>query len=251
MIKAPSYDEINKKLVKKLDPENGKEKKKLKCIKIIAKRFAIKHDIKLLDHIKWITKVGYKYEQGFYYTPIDNEQWLKTLKGTKKFVPDKKDNIVGCLASVVTDGLGIREVGKNMSLHCAVDVEKCSVHLDNTGFRIKGPFGFMYSLDGGQHVVYDLFWDDVLVKNAYNFNYEFGWLLDRVHPIFLNSKNKYSKYGAGLDLYESPNLNIKVDYTRSFDIAKGLERGRGFIKEFSRVKEHAVMFTAVKRFNFP
>ena len=126
-------DAINRKLTNKLDPNKRGDNKKLECIKIIAKRFADRYNIKILDHIKCITKVGYTYTQGFSYRPQDNENWLKTLRATKKFAPDEKNNIVGCLASAVTVGLGVRELGKNKSLHCAVDSWECSVHLDNTG----------------------------------------------------------------------------------------------------------------------
>ena len=240
MINVPSTDDINKKLDVQLHPAFEKEKAQLECIKIIAKRFA-KYNIKILDHIKSITAIGYKYEQGFEFWAVDKKNWLKTLRASKKFVPDKKDNLVGCAASAVTNGLGIRELGKNMSLHCAVSSFKCSVHLDNTGFRIKGPFGNMYSLDGGQHVIYDLLWDDLVVRNAYNLNYELGWALDKIRPTFLNSKNKYSQYGLGLDLYESPNLKIKMDYTRSFNIGKNLNRE--FYKGVLNTKEQRLMLT--------
>lgn len=239
--------EINKKLAKPLDPKKGVDKRKLECIKIIARRFDDKYKIKVLDHVKWITKVGFKYEQGFHYKPLDNEKWRKTLKATKKFVPDKKNNIVGCLASVVTVGQGIRELGKDKSLHCAVDDFECSIHLDNTGFRLKGPFGTYYSLDGVQHIIYDLLWDDKVVRPAYNWWFGAGWTLDKVRPVFLNSKNKFSRYGVGVDFYESPNLKISADYTRHFDIGKNLNRN--FYKGITKTKEQRFMINITGRHN--
>ena len=248
-ITGTSYDDINMKLDVKLHPLFVKEKAKLECIRIIVERFD-NNKIKILDHIESITKVGYKYEQGFEFSPVDKDKWLKTLKASKKFVPDKKNNIVGCAASAVTDGMGIRELGKGKSLHCAVSSFKCSVHLDNTGFRIKGPNGPIYSLDGGQHLVYDLLWDDIVVRNAYNLSYELGQSLDRFRPTFLTSKNGFSQYGFGIDIYDTPNLKIKFDYTRSFDIGKSIGRGAKFYQEISRPKEQMGMLTLEARHNW-
>ena len=91
-------------------------------------------------------------------------------------------------------------------------------------------------------------WDDQVVRRAYNLNYEFGWVLDLIRPNFLTSQTKYSKYGVGLDLYESPNLKIKFDYSRSFNIGKNLNKE--FYKGFLHSKNHEVMLTVQGRFDY-
>ncbi len=244
-----TYEEINDKLLNhRLNPEYFKEKRQLNCIRDIALRFDKKYSIRIFDHINYITKVGYTFEQGFSYSPKDKEQWLKTLRATGKFVPDEKTNLVGCLGSVATNGLGIRELGTDMSLHCDVANSVCSVHLDNTGFRVRGPYGFSYySLDGAQHVLFDLIWDDWVVKWMYGKSYPLGFMLDYIRPNFLTSKSKFSQYGVGIDIYERPNLKIKFDYTRSYSIGKNLNQE--FYKGFLHTKEHKFMLTITGRFS--
>lgn len=238
MGKVPSFDEINNKLLfDKLDPEIHEQKKKLECIQIIAKRFIEEHKIKILEHVRFITKVGYTYEQGFEYKVLDKNRWVQALYDSKKFLPDLKDNFIGYAASFFTDGKGFREIGSNKSLHCAVDDHKCSVHLDNTGFRIKGPNGTYYSLDALQHVIYDLVWDDMVVKNLYKLHYRAGWFFDRIQPVFLNSKNNYSRYGVKALIIDSKTIQLNVEYMRSFDIGKSIQRGNDFYKEFAHPKE--------------
>jgi len=241
-------DEINKKLTNPLDPKVFREKRQLNCIRDIALRFDKYYSIRILDHIIVITKVGYTFEHGFSYWPLDTKKWLETLKATKKFVPDEKNNLVGCLASAATTGLGIRELGTDMSLHCAVANSVCSIHLDKTAFRIRGPYGFMFSLDGGQHVLFDLLWDDLIVKWVYGKSYATGFILDYIRPNFLTSKTGYSKYGLGIDIYDKPNLKIKFDYSRSFSIGKNLNKE--FYKGFLNTKEHELMLTLEKRFSW-
>jgi len=250
MVSAPSFDEINKKLKKPLDPTDRKQKKKLECVQVIAGRFLDKHKIKILDHIKRIKKVGYAYEQGFEFHAEDNGKWIEVLYDSKKFVPDRKDNIAGCAASLVTLGQGFRELGTKKSLHCAVDIKKSSVHLDNTGFRVKVPgFGYVYTLDGLPHVVYDLFWDDKVVKNAYNLNYTLGSIMDSVQLNFLSSKNKYSSYGAEVVIFERNNLKFSAEYARKFNLGNSIKRGRSFYKEFGTATEQKFMVNLEMKFD--
>jgi hypothetical protein len=217
---------------------------------VIAKRFHNKYEINILDHIKTITKLGFVAAQGFSFIPVSSSKWEQTLRDNKKFVPDDKDTFIGCLASAATHGTGYREIGKgkDKSLHCAVAPDECSMHLDETAFRQAGPYGSFYNLDGPQHIIYDLGWDDKLVRPAYNLNYSLGRTLDMIRPTFLNSQNKYSKYGVGVDFYESPNLKIQMDYTRNFDIGKNLNWK--FYKGFHHSKESRIMFTAKGSFDF-
>ena len=214
----------------------------IKFIQFIAKRFANDHRIDLLSHIRLITKVGHTIGEGFKFNPMSGKTWEDKLRSAKKFDADSRDNIFGCIASWVTKGTGYREIGQgeSKSLHCAVAASECSVHLDNTAFKSKGPFGFYYSLDALQHGIYDLGWDDKIVRPAYNKNYYLGKALDLVRPTFLNSTNKFSKYGVGLDFYDSPDLKVQFDYTRSFNLKKNLNSK--FYKGILNSKEQRFMF---------
>lgn len=216
----------------------------IKFIQTIAKRFANSHTIDLLHHVQLITKVGHTITEGFHFRPVSVTTWENKLKASKKFDPDDRDTIIGCIASWVTNGTGYREIGQgeSKSLHCAVASNVCSIHLDNTAFKSKGPFGFYTNLDALQHVIYDLGWDDKVVRPGYNKNYYLGKALDLIRPTFLNSTNKYSKYGVGLDFIDRPNLKVQFDYTRSFNLKKNLNNN--FYKGFSNPKEQRFMLNA-------
>ena len=116
------------------------------------------------------------------------------------------------------------------------------MHLENTAFKSKGPFGFNHSLDGLQHGLYDLSWDDKVVRPGYNKNYYLGRALDLFRPTFLNSTNKFAKYGFSLDFVDDPNLKVKFDYTRSYNLKKNLNSK--FYKGFSKPKEQRFMLNA-------
>lgn len=213
----------------------------IKYIKAIAKRFDDKYQLNLFSHIKTITKVGYVIAQGFYFVPVSSSNLVEALLATKKFHPDDKNSLVGCLASYATNGTGYREQGqgKDQSLHCDIASNECSVHLDETAFKSVGPYGSFYNPDAGQHIVFDLGWDDKLVRPLYEWKPGVGRFFDRITPNFLHSSTKYSKYGASLDFHKSDDLTIQLTYARSFNMKKFLSNPKGFYK----TKEQSIMFT--------
>ena len=212
-------------------------------IKAIAKRFDDKYQLNLLSHIKTITKVGYVIAQGFHFAPISSGNLVEALLATKKFHPDDKNALVGCLASYATKGTGYREQGqgKDQSLHCDIASNECSVHLDETAFKSVGPYGNFYNPDAGQHVVFDLYWDDKLVRPLYEWKPGVGRFFDRFTPNFLHSNTRYSKYGVSFDFHKSQDLTIQLDYARSFNMNKFLSKPKGFYN----TDEQTIMFTIV------
>ncbi len=211
-----SYEDIKMKL-----PEGSKSltESQLRFIKEILDRFSIRHRIQLIDYIRTIKKVGFAIDDGFDFTSDNTFALQEAIMNTKMFIDDSQ-SLVGKLASSQTDGLSLRELGgsKDKSLHCAIGLFKCSVHLDETLFTPKGQDGIgCYNPDLFQHVGYDLGYRYHVVRRFINVPV-LGWTLNHLHPAFPHSSNGYKNLGLTFQvpLWGGVNLNAsiktKVDY---------------------------------------
>jgi len=203
-----SESDIRKKLSKEIKTLSDY---KLSIIKIILERFHLKYRINFLNHVKNITRVGFAIDEGFDFTPTNSFALRDELMATNRFIDDSK-SIIGKIASSQTNGYSYREMGKSedKSLHCALSLFKCSVHLDETLFTPIGPDGKgNYNPNLFQHIGYDLFWRDMVVRKFNNVAY-LGWTLNRIHPFFPHSSNKYKKIGVMFDINKSKKYPLQI-----------------------------------------
>ncbi len=180
---------IEDKLAKKITSLTSRQ---VDFLQFIITRLTYKCNINILSHIKTITRVGFAEDDGFDFTSDTVFPLRVALMNNKRFIDDSK-SLVGNIASVLTDGLSFREMGKSddKSLHFAIGT-KCSVHLDKTLFT---PFGGYYNANCFQHIGYDLGWRYHVVRRLIDVPV-LGWTLDHIHPFFPSSSNGYKEMGV-------------------------------------------------------
>jgi hypothetical protein len=170
-----------------------------------------------------MNKVERRLEEGFEFVPKSARAFEEALE-LAGFQPDQREMHLGfipsagTLAALATHGQGYREKG-SPSLHCAVASDKCSVHLDNIGFRCDG-----YQPNAGQHVADELLWQAIIVPALGKFlPTAITDVLHRFHPVVPNSGQfkPFSRRGVEFDLASgrSPDLQrqwrVTVDLTQS------------------------------------
>ncbi len=196
----------------------------LRIILTILNRFKSRYKINLLYFIKKITKIGFAVDEGFYFTTSSRWSIRDALMNTKNFVYDS-DSLIGCVASLQTNGDSYRELGKNptdKSLHVALSPGVCSVHLDDTLFTFKGPNGKPYYslLYIPQHVLYDLLWRDKFVKNVRDVPL-LGWTVDKIKlytPDPTNGFKASALFGYRSNAFSvEAGVQFKVDINLSSD----------------------------------
>ena len=192
----------------------------------IRTRFDKVHGIDITAHMKSMTKLCSRTEEGFFFVPVDAAAWEAELKRAG-FLPDVREThlgfipSVGKLASLATHGQGYREKG-SPSLHCAVARDVCNVHLDNIGFRLNG-----YGPDAGQHIVDELLWQSdvapALGKVFSKLHVDVvGDLLLRTHPIVPNSLQfkPFGEAGAQFDIASGRSKDLQRRWRVTIDITK-------------------------------
>jgi hypothetical protein len=197
-----SKEDIDKKLSQGITPLTESQ---IRFIIVILDRFSLKYNIKLLSYIKTITKVGFAIDDGFDFYPDGSFALRDALVKTKMFINDS-ESLVGKIASSQTDGVSFREIGgsEDKSLHCALGLVKCSVHLDETLFTPIGPDGKgYYNANLFQHIGHDLVWRFHIVRRLIDVPY-LGWTLNHLHPYLPNSLNRYRHMGL---VFETPKWN--------------------------------------------
>ncbi len=222
-----------KKLNKAQEEEAQKAFKRSDIFKGIARRFQKFHRIKIDTHIEKITKMGKRLEKGFEFVPRSAREFERELKRVRfqHDVREKHYNFIpsiGSFAAMATKGEGYREIG-SPSLHCAVETNLCSVHLDNIGFRCEnsGP-------NAGPHVVDELLWQDLIIPLLGEvLPTAVTDVLHRFHPVVPNLQQfkPFSAVGVEFDLVSgrSPDLQqqvrLTIDLTHSCsDVACGMWR---------------------------
>ena len=84
------------------------------------------------------------------------------------------------------------------SIHVAIESEsKVTMHIDTTGFMLRGFNGLFMSLDAGQHIGNELFWKD-MIKRALHRVPGSGWIIDRTAWIWPNSSNGFQTRGPSI-----------------------------------------------------
>ena len=182
--------------------------------KEIAGRLYKRHNIRIVDHINVMEKIGTTVGQGITFEPKDGEQ-LKNLLKMAKFAHDNRKYFVDRLAAGATKGEGYREVGAR-SLHSQVTPTRCNIHIDHFGFVAIGLNGQKYyNPDSAQHIVGELLWDDIIVGWVSKHNRTLGGILGHTHPVIPNSRNRFKlDFGGRIDVKKGNKWSVGLEATR-------------------------------------
>ena len=91
------------------------------------------------------------------------------------------------------------------SLHCAVSIHRCNVHIDEMGFVMANAAGeVMLSPDLFRHVVVELLWKTKLRRKIPD------WAVDRINLIVPSAPNRFSKVGISYDMAKSEKAKISI-----------------------------------------
>ncbi|MBK8915135.1 MAG: hypothetical protein IPM64_11150 [Phycisphaerales bacterium] len=186
----------------------------------ISRRFRDLHGIDVRSHVHRMLKVNRRLEEGFDFEPKSVGLWTQALIGAG-FQRDQRDwhlgliPSVGLIAAGATHGEGFREEG-SPSLHCAVAADRCNIHLDNVGFRLKG-----YGPDAPQHIVDELIWQDKIVRPLRRILPSFATnFLHRLHPVVPNSRQMtpFGAVGVEFDVASGRSANLQQSWRLTIDV---------------------------------
>lgn len=96
------------------------------------------------------------------------------------------------------------------SLHCAVTIGGCNIHIDDTGFIITDELGNpVLDADFLQHLV-----NEYLLKTVFK-KYLPDAVVNRVNLVLPNSAVEFNRIGVSFDLHKSKNYRVALSATCS------------------------------------
>ena len=191
------------------------------------------------EHIDSMIEIGRTVSEGITFKPRNSLRFKMDVAFTKldnysnhqAFHWDNRKIWIHKLAALSTDGEGYREIG-TPSLHCAINEEKCNVHIDEFGFIALTPFGEEYfTPDLIRHIGDELIWRDKIRKNVIRFLKSSlpdelaepaAKLFDHSYLVIPSSQDRYGfdinnkfrpRAGAGFKLWENKVVNARFEYT--------------------------------------
>lgn len=195
--------------------------------------------IKIDEHIDSMIEIGRTISEGITFKPKSALSLKIDISFTKldkysnqlAFHWDDRKVWIYRLAALATDGEGYREIG-TPSLHCAINDDKCNIHIDEFGFLALTNAGEVYLTPGlFRHIGDELIYRDKIRKNvikALRFSLPdqiaepAAKILDRTYLYLPSSDDRYGfdinnkftpRVGMGIKLVEKQGYNVRFEYT--------------------------------------
>ncbi|MDQ3131385.1 MAG: hypothetical protein M3Q99_11575 [Acidobacteriota bacterium] len=195
--------------------------------------------INIGEHIDSMTEIGRTVSEGITFKPINSLKLKMDIAFTnldrhsnqRAFHWDNRKVWIYKLAALATDGEGYREIG-TPSLHCAINEEKCNIHIDEFGFIARTDSGEEYlTPDLIRHIGDELILRDKIRKNAIKF-LKFSLpdeiaepaakLLDHTYFVVPSSQDGYGfdinnkfkpRIGLGFKIWNNKIADLRFEYT--------------------------------------